>query len=187
MRKSAPGIYKALGLDGFELCHPVSKDDFVTIDAAIDGTPRRLGWRPISMQLVHEDEGKELVTSDSPWLGNNALIFRTSAVQALGGILGEYGELLPLKCPEAELWVYNPTRVLDALDEEASSITRFSSGKIMMIRRHVFREAVVAKNDIFKIPNLRSSSTYLSHRFVDLWKSSGLRGLEFNLVWAAPN
>jgi len=83
--------------------------------------------------------------------------------------------------------MYNPTRVIDALDEDASSVLRFSGGRIMRINRHVFRPEVVKGIDVFKIPNLRVSPTYVSQRFGDLWNSADLKGLEFKQVWARPN
>lgn len=188
MRKSKPGIYKALGADGFELCLPVNKEDYERINVEIGvGTPRQASWKRIPVRLIHEDEGKALAMSDSPWLGYGPLIFRPVVVEALGSLLGEYGELLPLACSEADLMIYNPTRVLDALDESASSIMRFPDGRIMLIQKHVFRSDVVGENDIFTIPTERVSPTFLSHRFVDRWKASGLKGLEFKQVWAAPN
>jgi hypothetical protein len=187
MKKPKLGLYTALGLDGYELCHPVNQGDFQTISAEIDGTPRRASWKAIPVRLIHEDEGKVLVASDSPWLADDALIFRSSVVAALGPMLREYGELLPLACSEAELVIYNPTRVIDAFDDAASSVVRFSDGRIMMVRKYVFSSEVVGETDIFKIPNLRVSPTFFSHRFVDRWQASGLKGLEFKHVWARPN
>ena len=77
-------IYTPLGLDGYELCHPVRKEDFETINVAIDGTPRQSGWKPIPVKLVHSDEGQDLIESDSPWLGAHALIVRARVVEAMG-------------------------------------------------------------------------------------------------------
>jgi hypothetical protein len=151
---------------------------------AINGTPREDGWQPIPVNLVHEDEGRKLAASDSPWLGSHAIIFRRQALAKLDAHLREYGELLPLSCPEAELLVFNPTRVLDALDEPASLITRFSNGRIMRVTRYAFRAEVVSGVDIFKIPNLRVSPTFLGERIVRAWGSAGLRGLVFNKVWS---
>ena len=184
--KARAGIYTALGLDDFELCHPVSGDDFEKISVEINGTPRSANWKPISMHRIHKDEGRTLNASDSPWLGAHALIFRKRVVDLLGPLLLEFGELLPLACPEADLWIYNPTRMIDALDEAASSIERFDSGRIMWIQRHAFRPDVLGDIEIFKIPNLRVSPTFLSHRFVDRWNESGLTGLEFTQEWAFP-
>lgn len=182
--RSKHGVYTPLGQNGFELCHPVGKDDFELINVEINGAPRQSCWKPISIRLIREDGGQKLAVSDSPWLGTHALIFRSDAIEALGPILQENGELLPLACPEVDLWVYNPTRVIDALDEGASSALRFNGGRIMMIQRYVFVAAVIREVDVFKIPNLRVSPTFLSHRFVDRWKASGLNGLEFKRVWA---
>jgi hypothetical protein len=183
----ASGIYTPLGLDGYELCHPVSQHDFGRIGIELDGSSRQSSWRPIPVKLVREDEGKKLAKSDSPWFADDALIFRSTVVEALGAMLRAYGELLPLACSEAELMIYNPTRIIDALDEAASSLVRFDSGRIMMIQTYVFRTDAVGESDIFKIPNLKVSPTFVSHRFVDRWKASGLRGLDFRLVWGSVN
>lgn len=185
--KPSVGIYTPLGRDGYELCQPSAQSDFETVNILVNGMPRHPNWKPISMRLIHEDEGKNLIPSDSPWLGAHALIFRQKAIERLGATLQQYGELLPLQCPDEELVVYNPTRLVDGLDEEQSSILRFSSGKIMLIKQYAFRESVIKELDVFKIPNLRVSPTFVSHRFVEQWKSSGLVGLDFKQVWAPPN
>jgi len=183
---SRPGIYTPLGRGDYELCFPVDKADFERIAVLINGAAQRAGWKPIQMRIIREDEGESLAPSDSPWLGSWALIFRSSVLNALGPVLERYGELLPLSCPDADLWIYNPTVVIDALDEESSDLDRFSDGRIMMIHRHVFRPDVVAGNEIFKLPALRASETFVSHRFVDRWRAAGLKGLAFERVWDAP-
>lgn len=188
--KSRSGVYAPLGLDGYELCHPVMQADFERINVEINGTPRQSAWKPIPMRLVRDDAGKKLVASDSPWLGPHALIFRPAAAEALRQDLTEYGELLPVSCADAGLGgllVYNPARLIDALDEARSSVLRFGDGRIMTIRRHVFRADLVHNVDVFKIPNLRVSPTFVSRRFVDRWRASGLSGLEFKEVWTPPN
>ena len=183
---STPGIYTPLGTDGVELCHPVDQADFERINVSIDGAARQASWKPIQMRIVKEDEGKTLAPSDSPWLGSHALIFRSSVVYVLGALLRRYGELLPVSCPDTDLWIYNPTNVIDALDEDLSSVFRFDDGRIFMIGRYAFCPSVVADSEIFKIPSLRVSPTFVNHCFVDRWKESGLTGLEFKQVWAAP-
>jgi hypothetical protein len=162
----------------------VEQDDFETINVQINGAPREQTWRPMAVELVHEDEGKRLARSDSPWLGSYALIFRKAALGDIQAVLETNGELLPLRCSEAELVIHNPTQILDALDESASSVIRFDNGRIMMIQQHAFRRDVIRDVDIFKIPNLRVSPTFVSQRFVDQWQDSGLTGLEFEQVWA---
>jgi hypothetical protein len=177
-------VYEPERAEGFEFCYPGRGEDFETLNITIDGTPRHGTWRSPPMRLVRKDEGKRLAESDSPWLGSHALIFRRHALGELEALLLSYGELLPVACSEADLVIFNATRVLNALDEQASGIERLSSGRIMRITRHVFRPEVISGVDIFKIPNLRVSPTYVSERFVERVKATGLRGLIFNKVWS---
>lgn len=180
-------VYVPCGLDGYELCQPVNQEDFETINAQVNGAPREAGWKPIRMRLVRQDEGRSLVESDAPWLGSHALIFRPRAIEALAPFLREYGEILPLICHEAAVSVYNPTRVLDALDEGSSRLQRLRSGRVMMVQDYVFRATEVSDIPVFKIPTLRVSPTFVTQRFVELWRTSGLRGLEFRQVWTGPH
>src|SRR5262245_18214720 len=181
MSEQKSRIYKPLNANGYELCHPVNRD-FGTIVAQINGHPRQATWQPLEMRLIQEYKGKKWSRSDSPWLGSDSLIFRPAAVLALGQLLRAHGELLPLRCEDAELWIFNP-RLLDALDEAASTIERVSTGSIMRITQHVFRPDVVHGVHAFKVPNLRVSPTFVSQHFADLWKKAQLKGLKFNKVW----
>lgn len=183
MRNLSSGIYLPLGMEGFELCHPIKQDDFEKIYSEIDGVRKSEAWVRVPVQLIHEDENKPLAQSDSPWLGAHALIFREKAISPILDMLVQNGELLPLSCDEESLVIYNPIHVIDALDEPASSIVRFADGKVMFIKKYGFLEKVVENVDIFKIPNLRVSPTFFSHRFVEKWNASGLSGLEFKKIW----
>ncbi len=176
-------IFEPIVADGCEICHPMDSDDFNVFARLINCVSRVSTWRPIPMKLVSQDEGVEASYSDSPWLGEHTLIFRTPLKEALGALLMANGELLPLVCSEADLVVFNATRMIDALNEEESTLSRFSGGQIYWIKRYVFRPDVVDGVDIFKIPNLTVSPTFVSERFVDTWNACGLVGLDFLPVW----
>jgi len=178
-------IYKPLGSEHFEDCHPVNGDDYETLNVTLNGAPVGDTWRSPAMHMIRKDGRKKLAVSDAPWLGSKALIFRPRVIAAMGELLRDYGELLPLACNEPDLVIFNVTRVIDALDEQASTIARFpSSGRIMAIERYVFHPEIVAGVDIFKIPTMRFCPTFVSDRFVEAWTSAGLRGLDFPLVWS---
>jgi len=95
------------------------------------------------------------------------------------------GELLPLLCKGEDLHLLNVTRVLPAFDEAASELERFDDGSIMMIDDYVFREGVIADSALFKLSNLDASPTFVTHRFVDAWRSAGLKGFAFKQLWAS--
>jgi hypothetical protein len=156
----------------------------LTLARGGNGTPRAASWTPLEMQLHREDEGKRLSEADSPWMGSDVLILRPRAIAALRPTLLEYGELLPLHCAGAELWLYNVTRVIDALDEAASTIDRFPDGRVILVRRPVFRKEAIGDTEVFKLSHRRGDRIFVGQRFADLWHSAGLTGVEFTHVWS---
>jgi hypothetical protein len=179
---STEEIFVALGQDGYEYCHPLNPGDFEVLNRAINGEPKGASWAPLAVELINSDNRRQLRRSDSPWLGDHALIFRAEAALALGEALRNTGELLPLACRDARLFVFNPLHALPALDEQASSLTRFDNGRVMMVQKYVFVPDVVRGVDAFKLTNLRVSPTFVSRRFVDAWKTQGMAGLTFKQV-----
>ncbi len=173
--------------EGYELCQPIHKEDYENIRLLVNGELRRKTWKPIPMRIIKKDQGKKLLSSDSPWFGSDALVFKYQAVEAMTPLLQKHGELLPLLCKETEVTMYNPTHVLEALDPEKAIIKYFpNSSDIMMVKHYSFREELVRDVDIFKLPG-RASNTFVSQRFVDLWNASGLKGLRFRLIWSSDS
>lgn len=136
------------------------------------------------MERVNEPRrGIRLVESDFPWLGAGSLALRERAKEVLGARLEPYAELLPLEL-DAPVWAVNVTKVVDALDEERSEVLRFkTSNRIMDVKRYEFRKEVVEGLLIFKIPQLRRSTVFVSEEFVELVEGAGLKGLAFRFLW----
>lgn len=176
-------VYKPIGSEGSELCHPANHDNFETIKRFVGGGSCSSGWEPINVEIIREDEGKRLRLSDSPWLGSHSLIFGTRAVDALGPLLSANGDLLPLDCAERPLFLYNARLAAGALDVDESVVNRFKSGRIMWIKQHVFHHDAIAGFDAFKITDLLVSPTFVTERFVRAWEAAGLVGLDFNEIW----
>ena len=177
-------IYVAIGKDDVELAHPLASKGFETINQLCDGNSHSVPWAPLPFTLIQEDNGRQLRSVDTPWLGDHVLILKPRAVTELAHLLDGSGELLPLESP-ANLQLFNSTVMLDALNEDTSILQRFSSGQIMHIRKYDFREEVVAKADIFRIPNVRVSSLFFSEQFVEEYEAKKLTGLDFKTVWSS--
>jgi len=175
-------VFEPIPDESSQLAHPADPKDFETVIVSIDGTPRAPSWHPIDFVIVAADEGKRLREVDMPWLGSHALIVTRRALDALSSIVCGHAESLPL-ASQPPLWILNPTNVLDALDVANSDVVRFSSGRIMRVRRYAFRDGLVGALPIFKITGLRASPTFVSDAFVEEYRAAGLTGLVFKQVW----
>jgi hypothetical protein len=177
-------IYEPNPIDGYEWVRCVELDDY-RVFKALDGTPRADSWEPIQVKRFVPEGQRAAKANDFPWL-NIDLIMRRRAVDALCDFMEPYGEFLPLLVDDdVELFVFNVTQVVDALDEEHSVLERFEDGAVMWIDSYVFHEPLIRGVDLFKIPTLSKSLTYVSERFVSAVAEAGLVGLEFELLWAS--
>jgi hypothetical protein len=140
-------------------------------------------WSPVEVKLVEIDEGQKLLPADFPWLGAHALVMRSSAAEVVAAAVEGQAELLPLECAGADLWLLHVTQCCDALDEERSEIVRFSSGRIMTIRRYVFDPVALDGVRCFKIPQMPTGPVFLSGEVVDAVAAADLAGLGVDLVW----
>jgi hypothetical protein len=108
-------------------------------------------------------------------------VLRPAAVAVLGPLLEKHGELLPLSCQDADLWLFNTTTVVDALDEDRSELVAFDDGTILAVERYEFRPEAVAP--VFKVPQLLRGPLFVSDEFASLLRESGLTGLELTEQW----
>jgi hypothetical protein len=176
-------IYEFQVVEGYEWVLPVNQGDF-EVFRGFDGLPRSQSWRPIAVRLIKKSDDRLLAASDVPWLGKHAPVLRRKALEAMSDLLRADGEVLPLACPEADLNVFNATRVLDALDEERSSLVKFpSSGRTMTIKEHAFRPAALDGANLFKIPQMLRGSVIVTDQVVKRVEGARLRGVAFRKVW----
>lgn len=178
-------VYLPIGSNRCQLCQPVNDSEFEVFSNFAIGTFPPTAWKPLTMEMIYDDEGKSLKPSDAPWLGMHPLIFRENAVFRMREWIEPYGELLPLNCSEGGLFVFIVTTMVDALNEAASDISRFPDGRVMRVKKYVFDPKAIDGNDVFRIPNPKSSRTFVSDRFVKAWKTAGLTGLDFEEVWSS--
>lgn len=174
-------VYEPGVRPGFEWVLPVHDTDNEYL-WSLDGTPRRGTWQPVAVsRLTTNDDGSPRTEADLPWLGGHVLVLRPAAVAVLGSLLEQHGELLPLSCSDADLWLYNTTTVVDALDEDRSELVKFDDGTILAVERYEFRAAAIAP--VFKVPQLLRGPLFVSDEFTAAVTAAGLTGLELTEVW----
>jgi hypothetical protein len=178
-------VFNFIGARGYEIIHCVNDDDYVVF-RGLDGTLRTADWKPILVKRVRGSRREGFRASDCPYYGNDVLILRRSAVDALRDILDAHGELLPLATEDGvELFAFNP-QAIDALDVARSTVFGVADdGRLGYVEKHMFFPSVVDGVDMFKISNRRGSTTYLSERFVERFNAANLKGLEFRKVWSS--
>lgn len=177
-------IYQLTVPGGYEwalLPEPADPDLFERF-FTLDGS-RRPDWQPPEMEILKTgDDGEPLKYSDFPWFLSDAPVLRERAIERLRQDLEPYGEFLPLDCEEP-IALFNVTNVIDALDEPRSRIIRFDDGSILDIERYAFIPAKIHGQHLFKLP-MRASAVFVSGRFIERLKRTGLVGARFELVWA---
>lgn len=141
-------------------------------------------WPPLEVRLIR-DGSAGTAPSDLVMLGVEPA-FTARAVEALQDLLFPLGQILPLRSPDGEFYLWNVTRMLDAMDEDASDLLRFpSSGRIMVVNRWAFRADVVADAVAFKIPQMPVAYTFVTDAFMQRVQEERLVGFEPRAVWSA--
>ena len=102
---------------------------------------------------------------------------------ALADLLIPNGELLPIYCGGEKLFLYNVTRVIDALDELNSEIDEYE-GVLTAIDEYCFFPERLANEVVFKIPQDVTGDTYVTDIFLERVRKAGLRGFDFPIVWS---
>ncbi|HEX2207713.1 MAG TPA: DUF1629 domain-containing protein [Longimicrobium sp.] len=170
-------------VEGYRWLTLVRESDFNVL-SDLDGSPVSTDWVALTAEWIDDDLNAGKPKSDFPTLGATP-VFSQRAVDELFDVLVENGELLPLSVDDGTYYVYNTTRIIDALDEERSSVVRFSTGEVMRIAKYVFRDDA-AFLPIFRLPQSRVK-VFVTGPFVDRVKASALTGFDFRLVWDGPN
>ena len=165
---------------GFDTVHPDGIDRLQPFDTS----PMAPTWRPVEV-FVHEEELALPASDFFQLLGG--YVFSERAVEALGDLLLGRGELLELDYAEAVYFIFNVTRLVDALDEERSEILYLPSGGVMVIERYEFIPERLVGETVFKLPQTPETYAYVTDPFLRRVEEAGLTGFLFELpVWSGP-
>lgn len=76
--------------------------------------------------------------------------------------------------------------MINALDEQASSIVTFPDGKkVLDIKRFVFSPPQLTGVDVFKLPQQPFGRVFVTDKFVEIANMAGLVGFNFKWLWAS--
>lgn len=166
-------------------------DDRRTSDLLDRFTRERVAehWSPVP-RLVRCLQGVSRRLRDAPLADcphsfqGGVLYFSRRAVDALRPELDEaHAEVLPIDCGEGEFYAINVLRPTGDLDYQSSEKVLFpSTGRLMTIKRFVFRPAVVEGPPIFVTSEL-DGWVFVTRRFMERVEGIGLTGFKFVPIW----
>ncbi len=156
-------------------------EGFSDFHRQFDGTPMKT-WR--TGRETFRFDPDNLPKGDMASFDTPIPIFHPRAVDALAEFLEPNGELLPISCQGEEYFMFNVTRLVDALDEKHSDVDRFDDGRVMDIDRWAFLNEKLVGETVFKLRQDPLGWVYVTDPFVKRVLETGLRGFRFPLVWS---
>jgi len=159
-----------------------NEDDIIEFNQRFNGTPIKKSW---TGQERFAFVPRRLIRGDTPSLSSHIPVFNSKAVNILGDLLEPNGELLPITCDGERLFLFNVTRVVDALDEGNSGLKLFDDGDIMSIEEYSFIEERLLGVVVFKLPQRPLGWPYVTDPFVERVQAAKLKGFRFRLVWSS--
>lgn len=179
-------------IEGFEPLTVVDPSDWEGWRMLEAVAPIGEAWIPPTVRFFEPGEagfasrGSQRTDTDTPWLnGTLACVISHRFAGRLSDILLRYGKFLPLKSAEGNFYIYHCLNQLDnALDLERSEGSRAGDGRMLSLKKPVFRPEAVRSQDIFRVAKPSPYTLFVSDRFVERANASGLVGLNFVPVWA---
>ncbi|MCM3039443.1 hypothetical protein M3201_06970 [Paenibacillus motobuensis] len=122
---------------------------------------------------------------DCTGIGSHIPIFGERAVEVLAPYLNSNVELLPLKHPSKAYYAINVIRFIDALDYDNSVIEYVEGhpGFIDHVHQFAFKLDAIQEYPIFKIPEFKRLSIFVTDTFKEAVEANGLKGFTFELLW----
>ena len=172
-----------LGADGdtFRPIYLAMEDGGLEFTRRFNGTPLK---NPLTGNEPFRFVPRILAKGDTPAYDPTIPVFNRRAVNTLADLLEPNGQLFSFMCQDEEYFLFNTTRLVDALDEDNCDLERFDDGRIMDIDRYAFFMEKLRGETLFKLRQDPLGSVYVIDPFVQRVLETGLRGFRFPLVWS---
>lgn len=118
------------------------------------------------------------------FLTDPIVVMRAQVWRASAGVLAPFGRHFPVTCEEVELVAFDVVQVIDALDQEASQIFRYSFGDVIRVDSWAFREDRLPERAVFRIPQPGQNASILAtEAVVRELAALPMTGLEWTAIW----
>lgn len=155
-------------------------DDVVHQGAVTDRTV------PIELEVDTFESGGDWVETDFPHLNvYGPFLFSDLSTAAFETMLTDAGYFIDARVPAHKAYkVFICERVIDALDQQRSSLTRFGDGGVWDVMRYELRPELLHGMDVFRMKHQRAR-LFVSDRFKAIADDYGLTGFVFQEIWSS--
>ena len=135
-------------------------------------------WGTVNVTFYRGDDGSDEHKPVGDFVEFIDPAVSVNARSILEPLISNTVEFLPLK---TDTGVYFALKVawIDCLDVDHSIVKRFSTGRIMRVIEYAFHWDRLEDIHIFRLPELRGSSLFVSDKFKEVVKKNKLEGLNF--------
>lgn len=138
-----------------------------------------LDW-PGALEVVSDEDDVGVPEADFSLLNIGSIVLSEGVFEKLAAVAEEFGQVLPLKYGDRQLYLWNVTNVIDCLDKEKSRMNEFGG-----VTEPVFRSIAIPALSVFKIREDNYTGIFCTDKFIDLVDQDGFTGLvreEFDVV-----
>ena len=155
-------------------------DDAVHEGAVIDRNV------PIEFEVNTFECGGDWIETDFPNLGAaGAVVLSDWSTAAFETMLTDAGYFIDARIPAHKAYkIFICERVIDALDQQRSSLTRFSDGGVWDVMHYELRPELLHGMDVFRLQHQRAR-LFVSDRFKAIADDYGLTGFVFQEIWSS--
>ncbi len=153
------------------------------IDHLFDGRQLSGTWTPPTFRRLSELDPPPRPLGDVSQWGGTYLVISNAAQSLLVDVIERGGELLPVLGLPDGYRLLNVLELRAALDEAASDIFRFASGRIVDISHLVLRREAAGDAPMFKLAEFPTGPIFVNDEVAKRIRASGLTGFRFTRVW----
>lgn len=159
--------------DKYKTYLPKDEDDTYKKFGSLRCKGATYSW-PETLEVAYEDDDSLIEVSDISTIQIGSLVFNEKAYIELNETLNKYGEFLPLIHGDENLWLFNATNVIDAIDKTKSKFNEHGGIKLPF-----FNCRSIKNEHVFKIKEDNYTSIFCSEKIKKIIETSNLKGVEF--------
>ena len=148
-----------------------------------DGRPKKESWNS-SRTVLLASGGISHESNFYKLSGVAGVVTDQEGYKVLRSLIVNEAEFLSLEYENKSIFYINVTNIVDCLDYDDSVVKYFdNTSDVMDVKKYAFMRSALDGVLIFRLKELPYYGPFVTDRFVDIYKRTKLKGLDFELVW----